>query len=938
MESEKLKKAKDQMLKEYLSSQLSYVEFTSYIENKVKNILIENGIKYQSLNSRVKSYDSLENKLTEKIINGVCGNIKNLNDLSGVRVIFYNEEDLKRFNDIIYDEFNIESYRPSEDIMKYDGTNITVSLKKDVNKFKGMLCEIQLTTVLSHAMNEFGHNILYKDVDELQSKDIKEYERIKNIFEKARKDILNVVASLEVINKRVDSIKNGAKNIDLLLDKDFNKKLQEVKSLNELEDIINKMVEIIPLVNEYEEKYKNIYDSGIIYSIVKKFSELPIETATFLNYDTYEYKYGRLLEFLQYYKYLWLDDFKSIISILYGISIENNIVGKFDKFLENLIVSDKADSSRGYGYYNIHEMAYSLIMDEEVDEYVRVKLAEYFCDINYNYCEEVERNKINFVSNKTNPNDNYKTKIYKSIDELLDIFLNNHSKDALRALININTDLERNIDIFDYNPIYEFFDNNYERIDVFSKNELYKSVCAWKNTKLRDSKFYKKLKADKVQKLYAMLFNFFIDEIPGAKYNEKEEFRKDYLDKYIKDFKENNIEEIIAILNIMDNEETCNSNIYNAGRFLIDIGSLKKYGQDIIKTKWNEYIFLGIAKQDKNYKYEINDEIKAEKIIEAMLRAGNIDLKVLDKIIEYAEKNKNEKLTLKILKLIVNNNDLVNKKKYKKYFLSKVKGYNTVNKGIMGELLYNPHTEKKIIEDYSYNDLGILLDNFRYSEFNRLDEYFLNDLFEKYPDDLRNLLRYKIKDNPNTNLYNSYSHINLTDCSNYNEERYDNLSLCMEILEKNDYYKISNYIYYLIGEYNDELGNDILEYLNKNDNYETYTKVIDLCKLFDVSTSCWKVFEYIISKVDENDKILNEIDCLLFNTGVVSGEYGIANSFNDKYLFFKSLKPKDKKVKDFVSKEIKRFKTLYQDEKNRRDKSIIKDETKYKLENKKSGD
>lgn len=938
MESSKLKEVKDKMLKEYLSSQLLYVEFTSYIENKIKNILIENGIKYQSLTSRVKTYDSLENKLTEKIINGICGNIKNLNDLSGVRVIFYNEDDLKRFNDIIYEEFNIESYRPSKDIMKYDGTNITISLKKDVNKFKGMLCEIQLTTVLSHAMNEFGHNILYKDVDELQSKDVKEYERINNIFEKARKDILNVVASLEVINKRVDSIKNGAKNIELLLDKDFNKKLQEVKSLNELEDIINKMVEIIPLVNEYEEKYKNIYDSGIIYSIVKKFSELPIKTATFLNYDTYEYKYGKLLEFLQYYKYLWLDDFKSVISILYEISIDNNIIGKFDKFLENLIVSDKADSSRGYGYYNIHEMAYSSIMDKEIDEYIRVKLAEYFCDINYNYCEEVEKNKINFISSKTNPNDNYKTKIYKSIDELLDIFLNNHSKDALRALININTDLERNNDIFDYNPIYDFFNNNYERIDVFSKNELYKSVCAWKNTKLKDSKFYKKLKTDKVQKLYAMLFNFFIDEIPGAKYNEKEEFRKDYLDKYIKDFKENNIEEIIAILNTMDNEETRNSNIYNAGRFLIDIGSSTKYCQKIVEAKWNEYIFLGIVKQDKNYKYEIDNDIKVEKIIEAMLRAGNMDLTVLDKIIKYAEKTKNEKLILKILKLIVNNNDLVNMEKYKKYFLSKVKEYNKVNKGIMGELLYNPHTEKKIIEDYSYDDLGILLDNFRYSEFNRLDEYFLNDLFEKYPDDLRKLLRYKINDNPNTNLYNSYSHINLTDCSNYKEERYSNLSLCMEILEENDYYKISNYIHYLIGEYNDELDNDILEYLNENDNYETYTKVIDLCRLFDVSTSCWKVFEFIISKVDENDKILNEIDCLLFNTGVVSGEYGIANSFNDKYLFFKSLKPKDKKVKEFVSKEIKRFKTLYQDEKNRRDKSIIKDETKYKLENKKSGD
>lgn len=938
MESSKLKEAKNKMLKEYLSSQLSYVEFTSYIENKIKNILIENEIKYQSLNSRVKSYDSLENKLTEKIINGICGNINNLNDLSGVRVIFYNEEDLKRFNDIIYDEFNIESYRPSEDIMKYDGTNITVSLKKDVNKFKGMLCEIQLTTVLSHAMNEFGHNIIYKDIDELQSKDSKEYERIKKIFEKARKDILNVVASLEFINRRVDSIKTGAKNIELLLDKDFNKKLQEVKSLNELESIINKMVEIIPLVNEYEEKYKNIYDSGIIYSIVKKFSELPVETATFLNYDTYEYKFGKLLEFLQYYKYLWLDDFKNIISNLYEISVNNNIVGKFDKFLEDLIVSDKADSSRGYGNYNIHEIAYSLIIDKEAEEYVRIKLAEYFCDINYNYCEEVEKNKISFVSNKTNPNDNYKTKIYKSIDELLDIFLNNHSKEALRALININNNLERNNDVFNYNPIYEFFSNNYDRIDVFSKNELYKSVCAWKNTKLKDSKFYKKLKADKVQKLYAMLFNFFIDEIPGAKYNEKEEFRKDYLDKYIKDFKEDDIEEIIAILNTMENEETCNSNIYNAGRFLIDIGSLKKYGKEIIKTKWNEYIFLGIVKQDKNYKYEIDDEKKADKIIQAMIRAGNIDLKVLDKIIKYAEQAKNEKLILSILKLIVNNSVLVNSEEYKKYFLSKVKEYNLVNKGIMGELLYNPHTEKKVIEEYSYDELKILLDNFRYSEFNRLDEFFLNDLFGKYPDDLRNLLRYKITDNPNTNLYNSYSHINLTDCSNYSEERYNNLSLCIEILEKNDYYKISNYIHYLIGEYNDELGSDILKYLNENDNYETYTKVIDLCRLFDASTSCWKIFEFIISRVEESDKILNEIDCLLFNTGVVSGEYGIANAFNDKCLFFKSLKPKNKKVKEFVNKEIKRFKNLHQIEKNRRDKSIIKDETKYMLENKKVGD
>lgn len=932
--TEEVIKVKNQMLQDYLSSQLNYVEFTSYIENKVKNILIENGIKYQSLSSRVKSYDSLKNKLTENIINGAHRNIKKINDLSGVRVIFYDEEELKKFNSIIYDEFNVMSYMPSESIMEYDGINITISLKNDFNKFKELLCEIQLTTLLSHGMNEFGHDIIYKDIDELKSKDGKEYEKIKNIFEEVRKDVLRIMASLEFINRRVYSIKSGAKNIEMLLGNDFKEKLILVNSFDELEEIINKMIEIIPLVNEYEEKYKKIYDSGMIYSIVKKFSELPVESAKLLNYDTYEYKYEKLLEFLHSYKYLWIDDFKSIISILYIIALDNKIMKKFDKFIEHLIISDKADSNKGFANYNIHEIVYATLFDKELDDYVRIKLAEYFCDINYNYCEEVGINKISFINNKVNPNEAYKEKIYKAIRVIFDIFINNNSDDALQSLININCDLERNTDIFEYNPIYDFFYNNYNQIDVYSKNELYKSVCAWKNTKLKKSKFYKKLINDKTQKLYAMLFNSFIDEIPGAKYNEKEEFRNNYLNEYVRKFEDSNIFEIVTILNTVDKKETNNSNIFNFGKFLIDVGSLKKYGKRILKKKWNEFILLGIIKQDKNYQFDIDDENKAYKIIQAMYLAENISPNVMKDLIMFSEKSKDEKLRIQILKLIFNNVNLVTHNEYKNYALNTLKQFNGIKTGIMGEILYNPKSEKRIIEEYSYNDICILLENFRYSEFNRLDEFFLNDLFEKYPEDLRTLLRQRLKDNPNSNLYNSYSHINLTNSKNYNEERYNNLKLCIELLGENDYYKISNYIHYLIGNYNDELGDDVLKYLKENDNHETYTKIVDLCRLFDVSISCWKIYEYLISKIDQNDKLLNEIECLLFNTGVVSGEYGIANDFYKKHLFFKNLKPKDKNVKDFVNKQIIRFKILYQDEKNRQDKDMIIKETKYNLANK----
>lgn len=938
MMSEKMEKAKEQMLKEYLSFQLTYVEFTSYIENKVKNILIENGIKYQSLNSRVKTYDSLEKKLTEKMINRVCKNIKKINDLSGVRVIFYDESELKRFNNIIYEEFNVESYKPPKDIIEYDGTNITVSLKKDLSKFKGLLCEIQLTTLLSHAMNEFGHNIVYKDIDELQSKDGKEYDRIKNTFQNVRKDVLKVMASLEFINKRVDSIKSGAKNIELLLGEDFNKKLNEVNSLNELEEMISKMIEVIPLINDDEEKYKRIYDSEIIYAIVKKFSELPVDTAKFLNYDTYEYKFSKMLEFLQSYKYLWISNFKNIISILYIIAMDNNMVGKLDKFIEDLIISDKANSSRGLANYNIHEIVYLAILDKELSEHIRVKLAEYYCDINYDYCEEVDINKVSFIRNKINPSKNYKTKIYRVIEVVLEMFFNGKSKDVLNSLININYDLEKNTDIFDYNPIYEFFYNNYDKIDLYSKNQLYKSVCAWPNTKLRKSKFYEKMKKDKIQKLYAILFNFFIDEMPMSKHYEQEEFRDNYLNEYIKNFKEDNINEIVAILNTMDYAEIENANIYYAGNFLINIGALEKYGKKILEIKWNEYIFLGVAKQDKEFQTSINNESEAEKIIQAILQTGYIDLKVIRNLIEFSNKNMSERLIIEIIRLILNNTNLVINEEFKEYALNKIREFNKYNKGIMNEILYNFHTEKIILEEYNHTDICVLLENFRYSDFNRLDEFFFNQLFEKYPNDLRKLITEKIKDNPNSNIYNSYSYINLTKSSNFNEERFNNLKLCIELLKENDYYKISNYIHYLIGEYTDELGNDILEYLKENDDYEKYEVVIDLCKLFDRSIACWKIYEYIISKIDSKDKLLDEIDCLLFNTGVVTGEYGIANSFYNKYKFFNNLKPKDKKVKAFVNNEITRFNILYQDEKNKRDKDKITKETKYNLENKKNED
>lgn len=55
-----IEEIKKKMIQTYLNMQLQYVELMEYIKNKVQNLLTENNIKYQNINGRVKSYESLK--------------------------------------------------------------------------------------------------------------------------------------------------------------------------------------------------------------------------------------------------------------------------------------------------------------------------------------------------------------------------------------------------------------------------------------------------------------------------------------------------------------------------------------------------------------------------------------------------------------------------------------------------------------------------------------------------------------------------------------------------------------------------------------------------------------------------------------------------------------------------------------------------------------
>lgn len=930
MNQDKLLEIKDKMLRQYVSEQLNYVEFTSYMENKIRNLLFENDIRFQTISSRVKTYDSLEKKLTKNIINGVHKDIKKLNDLSGVRVIFYNDNELKKFINYLYENFEIIDNKLPENKMEYDGINITVKPKIIISKYSSYLCEIQLTTVLSHAMNEFSHNIIYKDVDELEFKDSIEYANIKEIFNNARKQIIEVMRDLDIITNRVDGIKSSSENMKMFINDNIVEKIRKIDSINELDTLIDKLISVIPILNKYEDKTKMIKDLNLVYEMTKKFSELPKESAKLLNYDTFDYKYDRLLEFLLYYQYLWIDDFKTIIGLVYIIAKKNSLLDKFDKFVERLLVNDKIESIKGKAEYYTHSCAYNTIMDNSVENYIRVKLAEYFCDLEYSNIEQVGLDQFAFSQGKLKPSKNYVKKINNVIKIVLDIFINNQSEYNMKVLLNINYNIENNQDIFSKSTIYDYFSKNYSRINLFCKNELYKSECFRKDSILYKSSFYKKIKSDKIHNLFAMMVNWFVEDIPNPSFKEKNEYRQDYLNKYISKFKESNITEIIEILNILDNYDNNEFDMITAGDFLVKIGSIENLGKVVLEKHWNKYVALGVITNDVT-SLKLDNDDKINDIIKAITSTSLHNEELINYLIDYSKSSNNCEIRINILKLLFSSDNYILYEKYKQFIIDCIELYNKSQIGIMNQI-YNIKNLKLIVDKYSADEIRPIIENLKYSEFNQINEFMLKDIFEKYPEELRLIIKYKIDVNSNNNFNYSFMYSNLTECSNYLNERFNNLKMIYELLNENDYYHISNYVHYLIGNYNQDLENDILKYLKENDDRITYEHTLDLLKLLDVSIKAWNIYEYIIIRVDEDDILVKTISSLLFNTGVVSGEYGISEAFNKKAEFLNSIKSKNSKLNRFIKNEIKQFKNLSIEEKERVDRRKALREKNYELQ------
>ncbi len=201
----------EKILEDFKEKRSLYEEFCLVMYKLLDSMLADQGYKYQIL-YRIKEVDNLEEKIIRKAKEGIIyEKLEDLEDLAGLRVLFYLEDDKEKFSKSLLTEFSGDvNIKQHKKLSGYEATHVIVSLGEkriglsEYAKFDGMKCEIQLTSILHHAWSEIEHDMIYKDTFGIKS-DKHKSSFIKKEMRKILSEYL-IKASLE-LSKIVKKIK-----------------------------------------------------------------------------------------------------------------------------------------------------------------------------------------------------------------------------------------------------------------------------------------------------------------------------------------------------------------------------------------------------------------------------------------------------------------------------------------------------------------------------------------------------------------------------------------------------------------------------------------------------------------------------------------------------------------------------------------------------------
>lgn len=213
------------IIDQYHESKELYENLKDDLEDILSSIIQTNHFRISNLSIRIKKENTLKRKIIYK---NKYHDITEITDVVAARIITLFEDDIDRLYECIKDNFEIVEYNDKrkknyEDRIDFGYNSLHLLLKFtdsrcqliEYSKYKHIVFELQIRTILQHSWAEIEHGLGYKSQYEIPKNIRRKLTRLSATLELADEEFVEIARELDEYNK-------GIVHIEKILKTDIN--------------------------------------------------------------------------------------------------------------------------------------------------------------------------------------------------------------------------------------------------------------------------------------------------------------------------------------------------------------------------------------------------------------------------------------------------------------------------------------------------------------------------------------------------------------------------------------------------------------------------------------------------------------------------------------------------------------------------------------------
>ena len=213
------------ILAEYGRRQSAYEELAREVERLLKKLTSDASIGCHSITSRVKDASSLEKKVSRP--GKSYSKLDDITDLAGIRVITFFSDDVDKIALLIDREFQVDTKRSIDKRVKdptvfgYSSLHKVCSLSREravlaeFRRVSGLLCEIQVRSILQHAWAEIEHDLGYKSAEAVPAPERRRFSRLAAVLDMADEELVTLRDRLDAYVRQAEQTVEASEALEI---------------------------------------------------------------------------------------------------------------------------------------------------------------------------------------------------------------------------------------------------------------------------------------------------------------------------------------------------------------------------------------------------------------------------------------------------------------------------------------------------------------------------------------------------------------------------------------------------------------------------------------------------------------------------------------------------------------------------------------------------